>query len=214
MPETANPFAGPAQPWLTRIQDPTDPELVSQMGLEINQVDNCPDQLDAQENDSVHYHDVDDPDDTTFVMASMWNAGIRIFDVRDPARPTEVAYFNPGDIDPTANVHLDHAWAHIRYVPERGQIWFTTADGGFWVVRIEGKLRKYLDLDRKNEAHGRPALHVPASDPGRAGTVGVSLPLPPGGFVDVTPFYCTLGSTLVVSPPAPADPPAGRAGAR
>ena len=54
-----------------------------QFGLAINDPVNCPTQLDSRTNSSVHYHDVDDPDDTTFVMASMWNAGVRVFDVRD-----------------------------------------------------------------------------------------------------------------------------------
>ena len=57
--------------------------------------------------------------------------------VRNPAQPTEVAYFNPGDVDPTAKVKLDQAWGHIRYVPETGEIWFATATGGFWVVQLE-----------------------------------------------------------------------------
>jgi len=87
-PETANPFAGAAQPWLTNIGDEHDPKLASQMGLAINLPENCPTQLQHKETNSVHYHDVDDPDDTTFVMASMWNSGLRIFDVRDPVRPT------------------------------------------------------------------------------------------------------------------------------
>ena len=52
-------------------------------------------------NASTHYHDVDDPRDTTFAMVSVWNAGLRIFDVRDPAHPRQVAYFNPGRM-PTA----------------------------------------------------------------------------------------------------------------
>jgi hypothetical protein len=195
VPETANPFAGPAQPWLTDISDPAHPKRVSQMGLEINEPKNCPEQLDSKTNQSVHYHDVDDPTDTTFVMASMWNAGLRVFDVRDPAQPTEVAYFNPGDIDPSATTKLDHAWAHIHYVAKKGEIWFTTADGGFWVLRIEGRLRQYLGLDAKNRAHGLPALRVSASDRGQAGTTGVELPqLPLTGYIDSTPYYCTLAS--------------------
>jgi hypothetical protein len=33
-------------------------------------------------NASVHYHDVDDEARTTFAMASMWHAGLRVTDVR------------------------------------------------------------------------------------------------------------------------------------
>ena len=108
LPQTLNPVAGAAQPWLTDIADPADPVLVSQFGLDINDPQNCAAQIESGVSASVHYHDVDDPDDTTFVMASMWNAGLRIFDVRDPAQPTEVAYFNPGDLLPGPDVNLDH----------------------------------------------------------------------------------------------------------
>jgi hypothetical protein len=202
VPETANPFAGPAQPWLTNIADPTDPVLVSQFGLEINAPESCPAQLESGANQSVHYHDVDDPADTTFVMVSMWNAGLRVFDVRDPVRPVEVAYFNPADVDPTGATLLDQAWGHVRYVPETGHIWFATADGGFWVVRIEGQVRAHLDLDDKNVALGLPELDVPVDDRGRPGTSGLSLPAPPllAATPDASASYCTLGALLSVSP--------------
>ena len=200
IPQEAAPFAGPAQPWLTDISDPVHPKAVSQFGLAINNPANCKEQLDAKENDSVHYHDVDNPNDTTFVMASMWNAGLRVFDVRDPKQPTEVAYFNPGDVDPTPATTLDHAWGHVRYVAQTGQIWFATADGGFWVVRIEGQVRQYLQLDAKNLRHGLPPLRVPARDPGHPGTVGAVLARPAGGYVDISPYYCTIGSATAPVP--------------
>lgn len=147
LPEEGNPFVGPAEPWLTDITDEANPVRVSQFGLAINQVENCPAQLDSGVNTSVHYHDVDDEADTTFVMAPMWNAGLRIFDVRNPAKPTEVAYFNPADVDPGSETRLDQAWGHVRYVKETGQIWFSTESGGFWVVELGRKLRRYLSLD-------------------------------------------------------------------
>ena len=79
-----------AQPWLTDISDRTKPRLVSQMALAINKPENCTAALQSGTSATVHYHDVDDPYDTTFVMASMWNAGIRIWDVRKPEKPTEL----------------------------------------------------------------------------------------------------------------------------
>ena len=199
LPEEGAPIAGPAQPWLTDISDPTHPKTVSQMGLGINDPKNCPEQLQAKENDSVHYHDVDNPNDTAFVMASMWNAGLRVFDVRNPNHPTEVAYFNPGDVDPTAAVKLDQAWGHVRYLPKLGQIWFETEWGGFYVVRIEGQLWHYLGLDAKNKANKLPAnpgaTHT-VKDSGWPGTLGALTARPKKGWVDVSPFYCTLAAQL------------------
>lgn len=152
--EEANPFVGPAQPWLTDITDPTNPETVSQFGLAINDPLNCPANRDSGVRTGTHYHDFDDPDDATFAMVSMWNAGIRLFDIRDAAKPVEVGYFNPGIVtvenDPEREdddtKRLDHAWGHVRYRPETGQIWFATSSGGFWVVELGPSLRKRLDL--------------------------------------------------------------------
>lgn len=197
VPETANPFAGPAQPWLTDVSDPAHPVTVSQFGLAINRPENCPAQLDSRTNQSVHYHDVDDPDDTTFVMASMWNAGLRVFDVRDPWHPKEVAYFNPGQIrlDDGRRV-LDQAWAHSHYDPDRGLIWFATASGGFWVVRLECQVIRYLGLEVKDPWHPCPPSGRGPADPGRPARLGVGTVVPVGAFVDATPYYCTLAATV------------------
>src|SRR5205823_2482916 len=190
VPKEANPFVGPAQPWLTDISNPKHPKYVTEMGLEINQVENCPEQLNAKEDNSVHYHDVDDPNHTTFVMASMWNSGIRIFDVRHPDKPTEVAYFNPGDIDPTpGRTTLDHTWGHIHYDAPTGNIWFASASGGFWVVHVEDQIRGDLGLPPLT---GLPTLRLSTKDLGWPGTQGAHIPKPPFGFVDIAPYYCTL----------------------
>ena len=185
VPQAANPFAGAAQPWLTNIDDPAHPVLVSQMGLEINEPGNCQAQLNDGENDSVHYHDVDDATNTHFVMASMWNAGIRVFDVRNPKTPTEVAYFNPADIAPPGQPsQLDHVWGHVRYDAKTGNIWFASALGGFFVVRLESQVRNQLAL---------PGAPVSArKDLGWPGTKGIAFVKPAYGYLDITPFYCTL----------------------
>ena len=191
LPEELNPAAGPAEPWLTDITDERNPARVSQFGLAINQVANCGAQLDSGVDASVHYHDVDSRQQTTFVMASMWNAGLRLFDVRDPATPTEVAYFNPADVDPGEDTTLDQAWGHVRYVARNGHIWFATASGGFWVVELEPQLRSHLGLDG-------PAPPV-AFPRGRPGTLGAKLDVPSALTIDATPYYCTLGTVASVA---------------
>jgi len=167
LPERLNPVAGPAEPWLTDIGDEANPVEVSQFGLAINQPEHCADQAASGVQASVHYHDVDDPADTTFVLASMWNAGVRIFDVRRPWAPVEVAYFNPGDVDAGDGVVLDQAWGHVRWVPERNHIWFATASGGFWVVEVEPQVRRALGLGDHPGGVASPA--------GRPGRLGLSL---------------------------------------
>jgi hypothetical protein len=58
-------------------------------------------------------------------------ARIRIVDLRDPAKPTEVVYFKPGD----------PCMSHARYVPDIGQIWFSCLLSGFYVIELEPQLR-------------------------------------------------------------------------
>jgi hypothetical protein len=175
------------------------------MGLAINLPENCPTQLQHDETNSVHYHDVDNPDDTTFVMASMWNSGIRIFDVRDPVRPAEVGYFNPGDLDADpATTNLDHAWGHVRYVASKGQIWFATASGGFWVVQIEKGLRDRLGLDSTLRRQGIPVPHnVDATGAPGWKNLAAGFDVPLALTVDVTPNYCTLGTLEGLNSPLP-----------
>jgi hypothetical protein len=185
LPETLNPVAGAAQPWLTDVSDPANPRLVSQFGLEINDPEHCLAQATSGVNASVHYHDVDDPRDTTFVMASMWNAGLRVFDIRIPETPREVGYFNPADVTAGPTTTLDQAWGHVRYVPATGHIWFATASGGFWVVEIEPQVRAHLGLD---------APSPPRHPRGRPGTAGVALATPAPPALDVTRYYCTLAA--------------------
>ena len=174
LPDRLAPFGGIARPKIVDLSHEQDPRVRSQLRLAINDPIHCVDQVLSGTNGSAHYHDVDDPRDTTFAMVSMWNSGLRIFDVRDPSRPREVAYFNPGRLPSSAtpaspvgaalalvaSSDLDQAWAHVRYRPDTGHLWLATASGGFWVLELEPQVRDALDLP------ARPAVH-PQGAPAR-----------------------------------------------
>jgi hypothetical protein len=193
VPQEANPFAGPSQPFLTNIDNPAQPKTVSEMGLAINEPQNCATQLADGVNDSVHYHDVDSATNTHFVMASMWNAGIRIFDVRNPAEPTEVAYFNPADVaGPGQAPLLDHVWGHVHYDASTGDIWFASASGGFYVVRLEDQVRRQLHLAPLMSSRPGASL-VNGVDVGWPGTVGVRYAkYTLANIATRDQFYCTI----------------------
>ena len=203
LPNELTPFAGASRPYLTDISNEHYPQVRGELRLPINDPIHCGEQTLSGVNASVHYQDADDADDTTFTMSSMWNAGLRIHDVRDPAHPREVAYFNPGTF-PKANplegdldagtvlglqnpTGLDQAWAHVRYRPATGHIWLTTATGGFWVLELEPQVRKALGLPAKPTAQPDGAIPRPAATRG-SGTVGAAAM---GG-------YCTLNSATSV----------------
>jgi hypothetical protein len=64
-----------------------------------------------------------------------------VFDIRDVAAPWEIAYFNPGG-DGTRSpaswggTTSGYTSAQPRIIAERGEIWFTDQDRGFYVVRF------------------------------------------------------------------------------
>jgi hypothetical protein len=184
LPERLNPVAGASEPYLMDISDETQPVDIAQFRLEINKPPNCLAQVLSGVNASVHYHDVDDPADTTFAMLSMWHAGLRIADLRDPLNPREIAYFNPGAWATRAQgPRLDQAWAHVRYAPETGHIWFTTRTGGFWVLELEPQVRSALGLSP------RPSVW-PNGAPARPESTFVAVA---DEVADVRPLYCTVG---------------------
>ena len=184
VPADLNPFAGAAQPWLSDVSDPTKPEMrISQFRLEINEPSNCAMQVADGENASVHYHDVDNPANTTFAMMSMWNAGLRIVDIRDPRNLKEVGYFNPGAfLTPSDDVILDKAWGHIRYIERTGQIWFASQSGGFWVVELEPQVRAALGLPE----------HTPVNPDGGTPRASDSVNAVVPGDQNTEQYYCTL----------------------
>lgn len=95
--------AGMAPFPMARIYDMSDernPKLVSKLGLETHNPENCavvsPDVADlAVFTYGSHYCSVDNPDNATAMACSYFNSGVRVFDIRNPAQPKEIAYFNP-----------------------------------------------------------------------------------------------------------------------
>src|SRR5262249_28112859 len=78
------------------ISDETKPKVVSQLMLEAHDPKNC--SLTAPDtglNFGSHYCSVDNRHRATTLACGYRSAGIRVFDIRDPIRPREIAYYNP-----------------------------------------------------------------------------------------------------------------------
>jgi hypothetical protein len=126
------------------IGDERNPKVISDLRLAVHN----PENFAAQANDpgannpiqgyAGHYCNVPTRVDPTIVACSMILSGLRIFDIRDPAKPFEVAYFN-APVSPRVTpffVASNWAMSSPSFVPERKEIWYTDGYSGFYVVRV------------------------------------------------------------------------------
>ncbi len=85
------------------MADEAKPRLISELRLETHVADNCskviPDILGlATFTYGSHYCSVDNRENATALACSYFNSGVRVFDIRDPAKPKEIAYYNPPSV--------------------------------------------------------------------------------------------------------------------
>jgi hypothetical protein len=77
-----------------------------------------------------HYCSVPRREEPGVVACSFVSSGMRLFDIRDPRHPKEIAYANlPGSI---GSYNLSAA----AFVPERGEIWFSDGFTGFYAAKV------------------------------------------------------------------------------
>lgn len=133
------------------ISDETKPKVVSDLRLEVHQPENRaaiaddPGAQNPTQGYAGHYCNVPTRVDPTIVACSMIISGLRIFDIRDPAKPREVAYFN-APVRPRVGAAFFEAsaWAMSSpsFVPERKEIWYSDGFNGFYVVRVTNDMWK------------------------------------------------------------------------
>jgi hypothetical protein len=126
------------------IGDESKPKVISNLRLEVHN----PENFAAQANDpgaqfqgqgyAGHYCNVPTRIDPTIVACSMIISGLRVFDIRDPYNPREVAYFN-APVYPRITPYLEasnYAMSSPSFVPERKEIWYTDVYSGLYVIRV------------------------------------------------------------------------------
>jgi hypothetical protein len=135
------------------ISDEKHPKIVSRLGLETHDPANCaavlPDLVGlAIFTYGSHYCSVDNKDKTTTLACGYFNSGIRVFDIRDPVRPKEIAYFNPAGTttpSPGSNHVSSGQWrsggpdwcnAQVHLDADRGTLWTTCQDNGLLSLKF------------------------------------------------------------------------------
>ena len=120
------------------IADPTKPFVVSNLRLEANQRENRAavagdsNATSSTQGYAGHYCNVPRRVDPGIVACSFINSGLRVFDIRNPHQPREVAYFVP-PLQPGANTF---AMSSPAFAPERREVWYADANSAFWSLRL------------------------------------------------------------------------------
>jgi len=94
-----------------------------------------------------HYCRPDRLKDPTLAACSSFLAGLRVYDIRDPHHPKELAYYNPGTVsatDPT----VDMALAPPVIRRDVGQIWYVSRLHGLQVLQFRDGIWPFADSDR------------------------------------------------------------------
>ncbi len=144
---THGPRVGAAR--IIDISDETKPFVVSNIRLAVHQ----PENRDAIAGDygtqfqaqgyAGHYCNVPQRAEPGIVACSMILSGLRVFDIRDPEKPKEIAYYvaPPDTISATGGDTIDeranYAMSQPAFAPERGEIWYSDGTSGFYALKMD-----------------------------------------------------------------------------
>jgi hypothetical protein len=128
---------------LIDVSDETKPKLVSDLRLEVHQPENRaqlegdPGAANNLQGYAGHYCNVPRRKDPGIVACSFILSGLRVFDITDPEKPKEIAYFvAPAGPSPVVSEQTNYAMSSPDFVPERDEIWYSDGNSGFYVVRL------------------------------------------------------------------------------
>lgn len=133
--------------------DETKPTIASRLMLEVHDPANCSKVLPDLTGLTIftygsHYCSVDNKQDATTLACGYFNSGIRVFDIRNPLRPKEIAYYNPAGTttsSPGSNHLFGNNWvaggpdwcsAQVHMDATRGILWTTCQDNGVLVLKF------------------------------------------------------------------------------
>ena len=122
--------------FISDVTVPATARNVSMITIAINDPEHCAARKASGRDPYLAYHLIDNPMNARFAALNFGDAGLRIFDIRNPQMPVEVAYFNHG-----APIHAGVG----HYDAARKLIYFSDP-GGFKVLQIEPQVRARLGL--------------------------------------------------------------------
>lgn len=139
--EGNGPHVGAAR--IIDISDERAPSVVSNIRLEVNQpkyrdqVGGDPGASSPVQGYAAHYCGVPRQEDPPIVACSFIASGLRVFDIRDPYHPKEVAYFvAPPAPSPVAAERSNYAMSKPSFDVARRTVWYTDGNSGLYAVRL------------------------------------------------------------------------------
>jgi hypothetical protein len=163
------------------ISDERSPRIISKLMLEVHDPTNCPQFLNDFPPEiadrepygySSHYCTVDRDKNPRMLACGYLGAGLRVFDIRDPVRPREIAYYKPpaqrtaflpgsalwADYGGDSGINnpdrtTDRVQTNMRFhqYKDELQIWFVGQDNGFQIVRFTNGLLARMGLDKLDQ---------------------------------------------------------------
>jgi hypothetical protein len=135
------------------LADETKPTVVAKLMLEAYDPKNCDKVLPdlaglGSFTYGAHYCSVDNRQNATTLACGYFNSGIRVFDIRNPLRPKEIAYYNPAGttVSSPGSNHLrtggwvaggaDWCTAQVRLDVATGTLQTTCQDNGFLSLKF------------------------------------------------------------------------------
>ena len=140
LPADNGPAVGAAR--IIDISDERNPKVVSNLRLDVHQPENRA----AIKGDpgasgnantqgfNAHYCGVPQRTDPGVVACSFIASGLRLFDIRDPLKPKEFAYY----VAPFGDKGGPSNWAMSAptVIPSRREVWYSDGNSGFYSVRV------------------------------------------------------------------------------
>jgi hypothetical protein len=154
-------------PQIIDVGDETQPKIIAKLMLEVSDPANCSQQVNEPndppgtvpgtnlppESGTTNYSEErcvpDHQMNATMLACSFQNAGLRVFDVRDPYHPREIAYYKSpavrteprpgsGSWAPGVDRTVDKiaGWVRWRKVGRERELWFSSDGNGFQIVRF------------------------------------------------------------------------------
>jgi hypothetical protein len=127
------------------IADEKAPKVVSNIRLAVHQkenraaIANDPGAQSIVQGYAGHYCNIPRRQDPEILACSMIASGLRVFDIRDPRNPREMAYFvAPNKVSRTAGDPSNYAMSSPSFVPARSEVWYTDGNSGFYNLKLAG----------------------------------------------------------------------------